>query len=131
MRHHVFGRKLGRDINSRHALLRNLASSIMVSGYVVTTETKAKFAKSYIEKIIRNSQKNSLALQRSIASELEKKAFIRLVNEIGPGFADRNGGYTRLTRIRPRKGDGAILAKLELLNWDTTKAKAPAVSQRS
>lgn len=130
MRHQVFGRKLGRDIKSRHALLRNIASGVLLGGSVVTTETKAKFAKSYIEKLIRNSQKNSLALKRSIASDLEQKAFLRLVNEIGPGFGERTGGYTRVIRVKPRKGDGAVLARLELLQWDTTKAKTPAEIKR-
>ncbi len=123
MRHQVFGRKLGRDIHSRYALLRNIASSVILSGSIVTTETKAKFAKSFIEKLIRNSQKNSLAITRDIGSVLEQKAFLRLINEIGPGFSQRKGGYTRVTRLNSRRGDGAILARLELTEWDSTKAR--------
>lgn len=123
MRHQVFGRKMGRDIHARYALLRNIASSVILSGSIVTTETKAKFAKSFIEKLIRNSQKNSLAIKRDIGSVIEQKAFLRLINEIGPGFAERKGGYTRITRLNSRRGDGAVLARLELTEWDASKTK--------
>lgn len=133
MRHSVFGRKLGRDTHSRYALLRNLASSVMLSGYVVTTEAKAKFVKATVEKLIRNSQRNSLAVKRDIASMLNEGAFSRLINEIGPGFVQRPGGYTRIVKMSRRRGDCAPMAKLELLPWDVSKArivaKKPKVSK--
>ena len=125
MRHKVFGRRLGRDINQRSALLRNLTSAILLSGYVVTTQAKAKFAKVYIEKLIKNSQKNSLAVKRDIAAVLTQKALVKLVTEIGPGMTGRNGGYTRIIKINSRKGDNAPMVKLELVEWDKTKTIAP------
>lgn len=130
MRHSVFGRKLGRDTQSRYALLRNLASAVMLSGFVVTTEPKAKFIKSTIEKLITNSQKNSLAVKRDIASMLSGKAFTRLIGEIGPGFVQRPGGYTRIIKMGNRRGDGAPMARIELLPWDISKAKVVAKKQK-
>ena len=115
MRHKVFGRKLGRDINSRKALLRNLSSSILLSGHVVTTEAKAKFVRGYLEKLIRNTQKNSLVNYRDAASVLSASALKKLVLEIAPGMEGRNGGYTPITKLNTRRGDAAPMAKLEIL----------------
>jgi len=124
MRHRVFGRKLGRDINSRKALLRNLSSSTLLSGHVVTTEAKAKFVRGYLEKLIRNTQKNSLVNYRDVASVLSGSALKKLVQEIGPGMEGRNGGYTRITKLTRRRGDDAPMAKLEILEWDKSKVKS-------
>lgn len=125
MRHQVLGKKLGRDIHARRALLRNLSSSLIHSGSIVTTEAKAKFVRRFVEKLIRNSQEKSLARKREIASVLEQKSFLRLIEEIGPGFADRQGGYTRIIRLNPRRGDSAPMAKIELLEWAKSKVSAP------
>lgn len=123
MRHKVFGRKLGRDINSRKALLRNLSSSILLSGHVVTTEAKAKFVRGYLEKLITNTQSNSLVNNREADSVLSGNALQKLVNEIGPGLQGRKGGYTRITKLNRRRGDAALMAKIEIVEWDKSKTK--------
>lgn len=123
MRHKVAGRKLGRDINARKALLRNLSSSTLLAGYVVTTEAKAKFVRGYLEKLIRSAQKNSLSANRVAASVVSGNALLRLVNEIAPGMGGRNGGYTRIVKMNSRRGDNAPMAKLELVEWDKSKTK--------
>lgn len=130
MKHKVFGRKLGRDINQRSALLRNLSSSVLLEGFVVTTQAKAKFVKSYLEKLIRNSQKKSLATKREIASVLSKGAFDRLQKEISPGMAGRAGGYTKITHLNTRRGDGAQMARLELMPFDKPSAKSSGMESK-
>lgn len=123
MRHQVFGRKLGRDINARKALLRNLSSSLVVEGSIVTTLTKAKFVQGFVEKLITGA-KGDLAHQRDLSSQLSHGAFIKLVHEVGPGFKNRSGGYTKITKMGSRLGDAAPMAKIELLVWDKTLAKS-------
>lgn len=124
MRHAVYGRILSRDTKGRKALLNNLASALFAHGQIMTTLAKAKFAKPYVEKMVSNAKGEKLYLNRKLASNLEGRAFSKLVNEIGPGFEKRQGGYTRIVRLNKRKGDDAQIARLELLEWDKTKAKA-------
>ncbi|MEK7580704.1 MAG: 50S ribosomal protein L17 [Patescibacteria group bacterium] len=123
MKHRVSGRKLSRDTNSRKALLNNLANSLFLHGQITTTLAKAKFARSYVEKTITSAKKTKLRGKRKIASTLSSRAFLRLINEIAPGFEQRTSGYTRILKIAPRKGDNAPMAKLELVAWDKTKIK--------
>lgn len=118
MRHLVFGRKLGRDTNARRALLANLASSLFINGAIITTLVKAKFARPYVEKLVRTVQKNRLSSKRSLASVLTHQAFLKLIAEIGPGFTNRSGGYTRIIKLGARVGDNAPIARLELLEWE-------------
>lgn len=118
MRHRVAGFKLGRDTNERKALLNNLAADIIKNRKITTTLSKAKFAKPYIEKLITASKLNKLAVRRKLAASLPNSAFKRLIFEIGPGFKNRPGGYTRIIRLASRRGDNAPLAKLELLPYE-------------
>lgn len=121
MRHAISGRKLGRDTNARKALAMNLASSLIVEGHIKTTLAKAKFVRSFAEKLITEAKKNNLSDNRSLAHRLTRQAFIRLITQIGPGFESRSGGYTKIIKIAPRKGDRAPMAKIEILGWDKTK----------
>lgn len=119
MRHQIYGRKLGRDITARKALLNNLAGSLFLKGQLTTTLAKAKFARVHAEKLITNAKKNRLADDRLLASILPAAAFSRLRIEIAPGFKNRSGGYTRIIKIMPRRGDAAPMARLELVEWET------------
>lgn len=123
MRHQRFGQKLSRDTNARKALQNNLASSLMIYGQVKTTIAKAKFVKGHVEKLITLAKKNKLSGNRDLASKINHSAFLKLVNEIGPGFEGRKGGYTRILKLQSRRGDSAEMARLELLEWDKTKVK--------
>ena len=127
MRHRVFGRKLSRDINARKALLSNLATSLIVNGKLTTTVAKAKFAGSYVEKLITSAKGDRLFANRKLASVLSPAAFKKLVGEIAPGFSERHGGYLRIVKQISRRGDNAQMARLELLEWDKTKVKVPKV----
>ncbi|KKR78023.1 MAG: 50S ribosomal protein L17 [Candidatus Curtissbacteria bacterium GW2011_GWA1_40_9] len=124
MKHRVFGKKLSRDINSRKALLKNLTNDLILHGQVKTTLAKAKFVKSYIEKAVTKAKKTKLGSKRVLASTLTNKAFLKLVDEIAPGFKIRQGGYTRIIRLHPRVGDNASMARIELLKWDKSKSVA-------
>ena len=122
MRHAVFGRKLGRDINARKSLLANLASSIFINGFIVTTEAKAKFARPHVEKLITQAKHaKHLDNQRRLAALLTDAAFKKLRIEIAPGFGQRNGGYTRIIKLKSRLGDAASLARIELLKPEGPK----------
>lgn len=130
MRHRVSGVRLGRNSGQRNALLRNLSSDLLQKGYIVTTLTKAKLAQSYIEKNITQAKRNSIHSTRRLSSTLSDKAFSRLINEVAPGFSQRQSGYTRITRLGNRKGDAAPTVKLELLTFDKHQvSQKPAVKK--
>lgn len=118
MRHKISGYKLGRDSGQRTALLRNLSSDLITRGYIVTTLTKAKFAQSFVEKIITDTKKDRLYLKRRWASVLTGQAFLKLTSELAPGFDKRQSGYTRIIKGGIRKGDSAQTARLEFLAPD-------------
>ncbi|OGD84186.1 50S ribosomal protein L17 [Candidatus Curtissbacteria bacterium RBG_13_40_7] len=130
MRHGVFGQKLGRSTKTRKSLLHNLSSALLEKGKITTTVAKAKFARPYIEKLITKARRNSLHGQRTVSSLLSSKAFTRLTREIAPGFAARNGGYTKIIRLDNRQGDSAEMARLELLEWDKKLAKVTQAGKK-
>lgn len=130
MRHQVFGKKLGRNTNSRKHLQEGLASALLVNGNITTTLAKAKWMRAYVEKLIKKSIKNKLSAKRRLAPELTDAAFKKLIFEVGPGFIQRSGGYTRIIKLAPRAGDNAPMAKIELLVWDKSKAVVPPKSPK-
>ena len=129
MRHSIFGRRLGRDTKARKALLANMASSLLVNRSFVTTLTKAKFVRPYVEKLVTIAKKNNLHSQRKLASLITRQAFAKLTREIAPGFAKREGGYTRIIKLAQRRGDNAELARLEFLPWEKIQAKETEVKK--
>ena len=122
MRHQVFGKRLSRDTKARKALLNNLANSLLLHGKITTTTAKAKFAKSHVEKMVTVAKKDRLAQSRILASSLNREAFLKLKDQIAPGFAERSGGYTRIIRLSPRRGDMAPMARLEFVKWERVAA---------
>jgi len=86
-------------------------------------ENLLKAAQSYVEKIVTLAKKNKLSKNRVLASNLTGPAFLRLIREVAPGFADRNGGYTRIIKLNARKGDASQMARLEFLQWDKSEKK--------
>ncbi len=121
MRHAVFGRKLGRDTNSRKALLKNLSGALIINESVTTTLAKTKFVKPYVEKMVTLAKVSKLGSRRVLASSLPKAAFKKLTEEIAPGFQNRAGGYTRIIKIASRRGDAAAMARIEFIAWDKPK----------
>ncbi len=109
------GRKFSRKTGERKALLKTLVGSVLLKEKVKTTEAKAKEARALVEKAITSSKKGGLTARRLLAKFLAEKAVQKLVKELGPRYKDRQGGYTRITKLGPRKIDGARMAIIELI----------------
>lgn len=127
MRHQRADWKLGRDTAHRRALLRNLVTSLILEERITTTVEKAKFLRPFAERVItlgkRSGElKDILHARRQAAAFLMSPVAVKkLFDAISPRFADRNGGYTRMTRLGWRKGDGAELAMVELVGSEIKK----------
>ncbi|MBN1939071.1 MAG: 50S ribosomal protein L17 [Candidatus Aminicenantes bacterium] len=116
MRHRLSGRKLGRTTAHREMLLRNLATSLIEKERVRTTVAKAKEIRPYIEKLITMGKAGTLAARRrALGLTTKEDAVTRLFETVAPRFSERNGGYTRIVKLGPRKGDGAEMAVIELV----------------
>ncbi len=117
MRHNVDGRKLGRTATHRRALYRNLVISLITHGRIRTTTPKAKEARRLAERMVTFAKKGDLAARRHVASILnDKDAVKKLFDEIGPRYANRNGGYTRVLKFgKLRRGDAAEMSLVEFV----------------
>src|SRR5437868_1061114 len=114
MRHRVGTKKLKRDVGARKALLRNLTTSVIEHERVITTVPKAKAVKPLVEHMITLAKRDTLHTRRQAAAFLETPGSVKkLFDTLGARFGQRNGGYTRIVRIGPRKSDGAEQAMLE------------------
>jgi large subunit ribosomal protein L17 len=132
MRHRVAHRKLGRTTPHRRALLRNLATALFDKERIRTTLHKAKDLRPFAERLVTlaKREENRLHARRLAARDLQDPAVVqKLFDTIGARFATRPGGYTRILRLGPRKGDGAEMAYLELVGYEYKPAgkdgKAP------
>ena len=116
MRHLLKGRKLGRTMAHREMLLRNLVTSLVEKERVRTTVAKAKETRPLIEKMITLGKSGTLqARRRALAVMTKEEAVTRLFETIAPRFSERSGGYTRIVKLGPRKGDGAEMAIIEFV----------------
>jgi large subunit ribosomal protein L17 len=116
MRHRVAGRKLSRSTKHRRALYRNQVTSLLTHEKIVTTEAKAKEVRSLAEEMVTLGKDGSLASRReALAFITDEKIVNKLFTEIAPGYADRNGGYTRLLKLGSRPGDNAPMVQIELV----------------
>src|SRR5579871_2681197 len=131
MRHKVGGSKLKRPVDSRNALLRNLTTSVILQERIITTVPKAKAARPLVEKMITLAKQDSLHSRRQAAAVLTTPASVKkLFDTLCTRFGQRNGGYTRITRLGPRKGDGAEQAMLELVGSELVKRAADRAKRR-
>lgn len=109
-------RKLGRTTAHRTAMLRAMVTFLFENGKIETTVTRAKEVSSMAEKMITIAKKNDLHNKRLVMSFVTSEDVVyKLFNEIAPKYADRNGGYTRITKLGPRRGDAAEMAIIELI----------------
>lgn len=116
MRHKVLGKKLSLNHDQRKALFKNLINSLILHGQIRTTEAKAKGVRRLVEKLITKGKEQTLHSRRLIAAFLQnKRAVNRIVDELAPLFRKRAGGYTRIVRLKERRGDNAPIVKLELV----------------
>jgi len=116
MRHKIAGRHLSRSSSHRRALYRNLVTDLLKHEKIVTTEAKAKEVRGMAEKMITLGRKSGLQSYRQAISFItDKKVTEKIFTELGPRYKERPGGYTRLTKLEPRLGDGAPMVQLELV----------------
>ena len=109
-------RKLGRTSDHRKAMLRAMVTYLLENGQIKTTVTRAKEIAPVAEKMVTLAKKNDLAAYRQALGFITKEDVAKkLFQEIGPKYADRNGGYTRIVRIGPRRGDAAEMAIIQLV----------------
>lgn len=131
MRHRVAHRKLGRTTEHRTSLLRNLAASLFIHERIRTTLAKAKELRPFAERLITLSKKDSLhARRRALSIMVHKEAVAKLFRDLSARFADRPGGYTRILKLGPRRGDGAPMAYIELVDFAFTTEKKETVSKK-
>src|ERR1700692_1844478 len=130
------GPRLGGSSSHQKAILANLATSLFEHGRIKTTETKARALRPYAEKLISHAKKGALHNRREVLKKIRDKDIVHMLfAEIGPFFADRNGGYTRIIKVEPRQGDNAPMAVIELVQEKTVtdeaeRARRAAASKR-
>src|ERR1700758_4380485 len=131
MRHRVAGFKLKRPVDSRNALLRNLTTSVIENERVITTTPKPRAVRPLVEKMITLAKQDTLHARRQAAAVLRTPASVKkLFDTLGTRFGQRNGGYTRITRLGPRKGDGAEQAVIELVGSELVKRAAERAKRK-
>ncbi|NLM44301.1 MAG: 50S ribosomal protein L17 [Clostridiales bacterium] len=109
-------RKLGRTSSQRKALLRNLVTALLEHNKIMTTVTRAKEAQSVAEKMITLGKRGDLHARRQALAYITKEDVVKkLFDEIAPRYKEKNGGYTRIVKVAPRRGDGAEIVLLELV----------------
>ncbi|MBT3665704.1 50S ribosomal protein L17 [bacterium] len=132
MRHKKKGRKLGRKVGNRRALLMNLACQLIVHKRIKTTDAKAKELRSYVEPLITLAKKNSLHSRRLVIKKIPKKNIVRILfEEIAPIFSDRPGGYTRITKLGYRDNDRAPVSVIEFVESIETLAVEKPAAEKS
>ncbi len=115
MKHGKKNRKFGRKQGQRKALLKILASNLILAEKIKTTEAKAKELRPFVEKLITKSKNNNLLSIRYLSRYLPEKIRKKIIEEIGPRYKERAGGYTRIIKLTPRKTDNAKMAIIELV----------------
>src|ERR1700760_3239457 len=119
------GPRLGGSPSHERLMLANLATSLFTHGKITTTEAKAKRLRPYAERLITKAKRGDLHNRREIQRVIRDKDVVhRLLTELGPLFASRDGGYTRITKTLPRKGDNAPMAVIELITTETVSSEA-------
>jgi large subunit ribosomal protein L17 len=117
MRHHRAGRKLGRDAAHRKAMYANLTASLIEHGRIRTTVAKAKEVRPVAEEMITLGRRGDVPARRQALRFLRSQDVVhKLFSDVGPRFADRSGGYSRIVKLGPRQGDAAEMAYLELVD---------------
>jgi len=116
MRHNSKKFTLGREADQRKALMRSLCESLVLHGGIKTTEAKAKALRRVFEPLVTKARKNTLAARREIMKVLfTEKAVKKMMEEVGPNYKTREGGYTRIIKLPVRKNDAAKMARIELV----------------
>lgn len=124
MRHQVKGKKLSRNSAQRKALFKSLINALVIHGEVKTTESKAKAIRGLVDKLITKGKRGTFQARRLIGAFLQNKMAVnKIVDELSPTFKNRPGGFTKIVRLGPRRGDDAMMVKLELMEKPKPKDK--------
>ena len=125
MRHAKLGRKLGRKTANRKALMMNLASSLIEHKKIKTTDAKAKELRRFIEPLITFAKKGDIHSRRQVLKKIPHKSVVReLFDKIGPQYADRKGGYTRIIKLGFRENDCAPISLIEFVDFLSNPVEA-------
>ncbi len=113
-------RKLGRDNKHRRSMLANLTKDVINNEKIITTETRAKEVRKFVDKMISYGKDGSLVARRKALAFLhnDKQTVKKVFDELAPRYANRNGGYTRILKLDERKGDDALMVQIELVEGD-------------
>jgi large subunit ribosomal protein L17 len=126
------GARLGGSAAHQKHILANLATALFEHGKITTTEARARRLRPYAEKLITFAKRGDLHARRQVLTVVTDKSVVHtLFTEIGPSFAERDGGYTRITKIGQRKGDAARMAVIELVREDATASKPRRRARRA
>ena len=110
------GARLGGSPQHQRKILANMTAQLVVHGRVTTTHAKARTVRPYAEKIITKARRGDLHARRLVLAKIgDNDVVTKLFDEVGPRYADRPGGYTRITKLGPRRGDGSEMAVIELV----------------
>tara|TARA_Y100001970_G_C13883348_1_gene674948 strand:+ start:80 stop:469 length:390 start_codon:yes stop_codon:yes gene_type:complete len=119
LRHRISGRKLGRKKANRKALMVSLSMALIEHKKIKTTDAKAKELRTFIEPLITFAKRGDLHSRRQVLKSITKKSIVReLFDKIGPFFSERNGGYTRITKLGFRDNDRAPVSLIELVDYN-------------
>jgi large subunit ribosomal protein L17 len=126
------GARLGGSPAHQRHMLSNLAAALFEHGKITTTEARARRLRPYAEKLITFAKRGDMHARRQVLTVVPDKGIVHnLFTEIGPSFADRPGGYTRITKLGPRKGDAAPMAVIELVSEEVTAARPRRRTRRA
>ena len=115
MSYHKSAKKFGREKKVRDALLKSLALSLVTKGKIKTTDSKARALRSFVEKLVSVGRLGTVASRRNLVSRLGVIGTEKIVKDISPKYADRSGGYTRITKLPARVSDGSLMAVIEFV----------------
>jgi large subunit ribosomal protein L17 len=126
------GPRLGSGPSHERLMLANLATALFEHGHITTTEAKAKRLRPLAERLVTFAKRGDIHARRQVLTVVRDKSVVHtLFAEIGPGFAARQGGYTRITKLGPRKGDNAPMAVIELVEFRTVAQEAVAEAEQA
>jgi len=110
------GKRLGKSPSHQRKILANLTSELIVHEQITTTQAKAKVLRPYAEKMITKARRGDLHARRTVLKKINNNEVVtKLFDDVAPRYTDRPGGYLRITKLGPRRGDGAEMAKVELV----------------
>ncbi len=110
------GPRLGGSPSHQRKILSNMAASLIEEGRVTTTVARAKLLRPYVEKMVTKARRGDLHARRMVLRKIQNNDVVtKLFDDVGPRYADRNGGYTRIVKLGPRRGDGAEMAIIEFV----------------